>query len=640
MAEALAHRGPDDDGVWIDEAAGVGLGHRRLAVIELSPAGHQPMHSACGRYVTAFNGEIYNHRELRTELERSGMRAAWRGQSDTETLLACFARWGIVETLRRVVGMFAIALWDRSERRLYLARDRMGEKPLYYGWTQGAFVFGSELKALRRYPGFDNLVDRDVLALYARFQYVPAPYAIYRSIYKLEPGCVLSLCASDASSRPCEAPRAPARLGSLTVERYWSLAEVARRGLDDPIGDERTAVDELEETLSTAVRLQALADVPLGAFLSGGVDSSTIVALMQRQTTARMRTFTIGFEESGYDEAENARAVARHLGTDHTELYVSPKQALAVIPDLPRLYCEPFADSSQIPTHLVSQMASRHVTVALSGDGGDELFGGYNRYVHGQRIWNAVGRLPRPLRRVAGAGLEAVAPSTWNAFGKCLPIASQAGSVGDKIHKVARAMARSDSPDDLYLSLVTQWEDSVTVWGARSLPTRLDDRAALRNVHEPEHRMMLLDGLTYLPDDILHKVDRAAMGASLETRVPLLDHRVAELAWRLPLDMKIRNGQGKWALRQVLYRHVPRELIERPKAGFAVPVGQWLRGPLRDWAEDLLSPLRLADEGHFSCEPVRRKWNQHLAGSHDWTPALWAVLMFQAWSREQRQDPC
>lgn len=640
MAQALYHRGPDDDGIWVDAPAGIALGHTRLAVIDLSSAGHQPMRSACGRYVIVFNGEVYNHQNLRSELEQVGGQVAWRGHSDTETLLACVSRWGVVAALQRTVGMFAIALWDRSERRLYLARDRFGEKPLYYGWTRGAFVFGSELSALRRYPGFDNAVDRDVVALYARFQYVPAPYSIYRSVYKLEAGCVLSLSASDADSPPSEAPRAPARHGSLTVERFWSLAEVAEQGLAHPIQDEGEAIDELEKTLSTAVRLQAVADVPLGAFLSGGVDSSTIVALMQRQSTMRVRTFTIGFEEAGFNEAEHAKAVAQHLGTDHTELYVSHNQSLDVVPELPKLYCEPFADSSQIPTHLISRMARQHVTVALSGDAGDELFGGYNRYFWSKRIWNRVSRLPGPLRRLVGAGLEAVPHSSWNALGRRLPAGRRATLLGDKVHKVARGMRSADSLDDLYLSLVSEGGTTQALAGARSLPTRLDDPAAVRNIHGHENRMMLWDALTYLPDDILHKVDRAAMGVSLETRVPFLDHRVAELAWRLPLDMKIRNGQGKWALRQVLYRHVPRELIERPKAGFAIPVGQWLRGPLRDWAEDLLNESGMADEGYFACDPVRRKWRQHLTGSHDWTPALWSVLMFHAWSRGQRQSAC
>lgn len=632
MTDSLRHRGPDDGDVWIDAYAGIGLGHRRLAILDLSPAGRQPMHSACGRYVIAFNGEIYNHLELRDELARAGIAVAWRGHSDTETLLACFVAWGVRETLERTVGMFAIALWDRAERRLHLARDRFGEKPLYYGWSGGAFVFGSELKALRRYPGFDNPVDRDVVGLYLQFCYVPAPYAIYRHSYKLEPGCVLSLSLADAASPPAEALFAPARHGSLAIERYWSLAEVVRQGLANPIHDEREAVGQLEATLSNAVRLQSIADVPLGAFLSGGIDSSTIVALMQARSSRPVRTFTIGFDEAGFNEAEHAKAVARHLGTEHTELYVSPQQARDVIPRLPELYCEPFADSSQIPTFLVSQIARQHVTVALSGDAGDELFGGYNRYFWGRRIWSRLSWMPLSVRRRLGALIQRVPPGAWDALGRRVPGMAGVARLGDKAHKLAHRLKTVDSLDDLYRSLVTEWgADSGVVPGARQLPTLLDYRTAVQGVADSEHRMMVWDALTYLPDDILHKVDRAAMGVSLETRVPFLDHRVAELAWRIPLHMKIRNGQGKWALRQVLDRHVPRALIERPKAGFGIPVNQWLRGPLREWAEDLLDESRLECGGLLAVGPIRQKWRQHMAGTHDWTPGLWAVLMFEAW---------
>lgn len=632
MTDSLFHRGPDDGDVWIDADGGIALGHRRLAILDLSPAGRQPMHSACGRYVIAFNGEIYNHLELRDELERAGIAVAWRGHSDTETLLACFVAWGVRVTLERTVGMFAIALWDRAERRLHLARDRFGEKPLYYGWARGAFVFGSELKALRRFPGFDNPVDRDVVALYLQFCYVPAPYAIYRQLYKLEPGCVLSLSLADAASPPAEALFAPARHGSLTVERYWSLAEVVRLGLANPIHDEREAVRQLEATLSNAVRLQSIADVPLGAFLSGGIDSSTIVALMQAQSSRPVRTFTIGFDEAGFNEAEHAKAVARHLGTDHTELYVSPKQARDVIPRLPELYCEPFADSSQVPTFLVAQIARQHVTVALSGDAGDELFGGYNRYFWGRRIWSRLSWMPHSARRRLGALIQRVPPGAWDALGRGVPGTTGVARLGDKAHKLAHRLKTVDSLDDLYRSLVTEWgADSGIVPGARRLPTLLDDPMVVQGVPESENRMMVWDALTYLPDDILHKVDRAAMGVSLETRVPFLDHRVAELAWRIPLHMKIRNGHGKWALRQVLDRHVSHELIERPKAGFGIPINQWLRGPLREWAEDLLGESRLECGGLLAVGPIRQKWRQHMAGTHDWTPRLWAVLMFEAW---------
>ena len=649
MADRIDHRGPDDAGVWIENGAGIALAHRRLSILDLSPAGHQPMVSPSGRYVIAFNGEIYNHLSLRAELETSahalnssfqlqapsrgtsGTRQ-WRGHSDTETLLAGFEEWGIEPTLQKTVGMFAMALWDRVERRLHLARDRFGEKPLYYGWSRGAFVFGSELKALRRYPGFDNPIDRDVVALYLQFCYVPAPYAIYQHIYKLEPGCVLSLSSSDVSAPPAAALFAPARHHTLTVERYWALSEVVQRGLADPIREDCEAVEQLETTLLKAVSLQCVADVPLGAFLSGGIDSSTIVALMQAQATRPVRTFTIGFDDAGFNEAEYAKEVARHLGTDHTELYVSPKQARDVIPHLPDLYCEPFADPSQIPTYLVSQIARQHVTVALSGDAGDELFGGYNRYFWGRRIWSRLSWMPLTARRMLGTLIQEVPAQAWDVIGAGLPAVSRIARLGEKAHKLGYRLRTVNSLDDLYRSLVSQWTpDSGVVPGVRRLATRLDDPMAVRGVLEPEHRMMIWDSLTYLPDDILHKVDRAAMGVSLETRVPFLDHRVAELAWRLPLHMKIRGGQGKWALRQVLYKYVPRKLIERPKAGFGIPVGQWLRGPLREWAEDLLGESRLHRGGLLAAGPIREKWQQHLAGTHDWTPMLWAVLMFQAW---------
>lgn len=612
--------------------AGIALGHRRLAIIDLSPAGHQPMHSACGRYVIAFNGEIYNHLELRQELERAGRTGTWHGHSDTETLLACFVSWGVRATLDRSVGMFAIALWDRLDRRLYLARDRFGEKPLYYGWTRGAFVFGSELKALRRYPGFDNTIDRDVVALYLQFGYVPAPYAIYRHIYKLQPGCVLSLSLADAASAPAVAPFAPARHGGLTLEHYWKLSDVVQLGLANPILDERAALEELEATLLNAVRLQSVADVPLGAFLSGGIDSSTIVALMQAQATRPVRTFTIGFDDNNFNEAEYAKAVAKHLGTDHTELYVTPQQARDVIPLLPQLYCEPFGDSSQIPTYLVSQMARQHVTVSLSGDAGDELFGGYNRYFWARRVWNRLSWMPQSARTMAAAVIQGVPAGVWDGIGGKLPGAARTARLGEKAHKVARRFGTVSSLAGLYRSLLVEWPpDSGVVPGSRSLPTLLDDRDAVPDVLEPENSMMAWDTMTFLADDILPKVDRAAMGVSLETRVPFLDHRVAELAWRIPLHMKVRDGQGKWALRQVLYRHVPRQLIERPKAGFAIPVDQWLRGPLRDWAEGLLSESRLRQEGYLNPEPIREAWTQHRQGTHDWTPRLWSVLMFQAW---------
>jgi asparagine synthase (glutamine-hydrolysing) len=620
MALAIQHRGPDDAGAWADAQAGIALGHRRLSIVDLSPAGHQPMQSASGRYMLAFNGEIYNHPALRAELEAARQAPAWRGHSDTETLLAGFAAWGIAATLQRAVGMFAIALWDKAECRLTLARDRLGEKPLFYGWVHGAFVFGSELKALRSYPEFDNPICRDALALYVQHCAVPAPYSIYQDIFKLEPGCVLSVSASALASKAVE------------IEPYWRFTDAARQGLAAPIKSEFEAVAALDAALREAVALQAVADVPLGAFLSGGVDSSTIVALMQAQSSRPVQTFTVGFDEAGFDESPHAQAVAQHLGTVHHALRVTAADARAVIPQLPAMYDEPFADSSQIPTHLVCRAARQQVTVALSGDAGDELFGGYNRYFWGQRVWNRVGWMPPALRQGLGAGIQRLPVTAWDALGRALPGAHGIARLGDKAHKLAHRLKTVQSVDDLYRSLVTEWPQGADlVRGASRFPTKLDDAGLAAGVPEAEHRMMLWDTLTYLPDDILTKVDRAAMSVSLETRVPFLDHRVVELAWRLPLHMKVRDGQGKWVLRQVLYKYVPRELIERPKAGFGIPVGQWLRGPLRDWAEELLDEMRLEREGYFNVAPIRQVWQEHLSGRHDWTSRLWTILMFQAW---------
>lgn len=644
MAAAMHHRGPDDSGAWADEQTGVALGHARLAIIDLSPAGHQPMVSAGGRFVIAFNGEIYNHLALRADLEQAGAAPAWRGHSDTETLLAGFEHWGVEATLQRCVGMFAIALWDKAERCLTLARDRFGEKPLYYGWAgkggERAFVFGSELKAVRAYPGFDAAVCREALAQYLRFMYVPAPRTIYRGLFKLEPGCLLTLHGFP----PAEAPADPLRPGQqhegIEVRRWWSLAETVAAGAAAPLEDEQAALQLLETQLNEAVRAQSLADVPLGAFLSGGVDSSAIVALMQRQASRPVKTFTIGFDEAGFDESPHARAVAQHLGTEHHEMRVSAQMAQDVIPSLPWMYDEPFADSSQVPTHLVCRAARQHVTVALSGDAGDELFGGYNRYFWGPRIWHRLSWLPLPARKMLGHALAAVPTGAWDAIGAPLGAGAGTGGVarlGDKLHKLAARLQTVRTIDDLYLSLVSEWRDpAAVVLGeggqvVREPVSLLDDPLPARGADQEQLRMMFRDSMTYLPDDILCKVDRAAMATSLETRVPFLDHRVVELAWRLPVAMKIRGSVGKWALRQVLYKHVPRELIERPKAGFAIPIGQWLRGPLRDWAEGLLDARRLESEGYLDPAPIRKAWQEHLTARYDWTPRLWSVLMFQAW---------
>ena len=625
MADTIAYRGPDDAGYWCDEDHRVGLGHRRLAIVDLSLAGHQPMQSASGRYIIAFNGEIYNHLLLRQELRATGQTPSWRGHSDTETLLAGFDAWGIQGTVERAIGMFAFAVWDRQTKALTLARDRLGEKPLYYGWQgrgNGAvFLFGSELKALRAHPDFENNINRGALGLHLRHNYIPSPYSIYEGISKLLPGSLLTVSL---------------QLREPQVRAYWSGAQVAESGLANAFeGDAEQAVDELEALLKDAVRQQMMADVPLGAFLSGGVDSSTVVALMQAQSSRPVKTFTIGFNEKGYNEAVHAKAVARHLGTDHTELYVTAEQARAVIPLLPTLYDEPFSDSSQIPTYLVSGLARQHVTVSLSGDAGDELFCGYNRYQMTANLWRKLTAVPLPLRKLAARGLTSISPQSWNrladALARFLPSSARLANVGDKLHKGAGVLS-SQSADALYLGLVSHWHDPASVViGGHEPPTLLTGNVPALNGLDDVQRMMALDMLTYLPDDILTKVDRAAMGVSLETRVPFLDHRVVEFAWSLPQSMKLRDGQSKWALRQVLYRHVPKALIERPKMGFGVPIDIWLRGPLRGWAEDLLSEARLKREGFFNPAPIRRKWAEHLSGQRNWQYHLWDVLMFQAW---------
>lgn len=628
MANRIRHRGPDDGGAWCEEGIPIGFGHRRLAIVDLSVAGHQPMASAMGRYVIVFNGEIYNHLEIRAELERSGRPIQWRGHSDTETLLAGFDAWGVDATIARAVGMFAFALWDRRERALTLGRDRLGEKPLYYGWQgSGAgrtFLFGSELKALQAHPAFERRVDRDALCLFMRYNNVAGTSSIYEGIHKLSPGHLLTV-SLDASE---------------TVERaYWSGAETALLGVNQLFsGSPSQAVDALDQLLRSAIRQQMVADVPLGAFLSGGVDSSTVVALMQAQSTRPVKTFSIGFHEDIYNEAEHAKAVARHLGTDHTELYVTAEQAMAVIPKLPTLYDEPFADSSQIPTYLVSQLARRSVTVALSGDAGDELFCGYNRYQLTATLWGRLSHIPVGARTLMARLLTHLSPQRLNALAASMPGTRRWANIGEKIHKGAGVMA-AGSAGELYLGMVSQWQDpQALVIGSTEPQTLLTLSDSVADGLSDVERMMTLDMLTYLPGDILTKVDRAAMGNSLETRVPFLDHRVVEFAWQLPLACKLRDeGNGyttKWALRQVLYRYVPKTLIERPKMGFGVPIDTWLRGPLRAWAEDLLDEGRLKREGYLDPTMVRQKWSEHLSGRRNWQHPLWCVLMFQAWLEE------
>lgn len=623
MADRIIHRGPDDWGAWVDGEAGVALALRRLSIVDLSPAGHQPMVSSCGRYVIVFNGEVYNFPDLRRELEQCGRK--FRGHSDTEAILEAISEWGLETAVKKFVGMFAIALWDRRDRVLHLVRDRLGIKPLYYGWCGKTFLFASELKAIHAHPEFAPEINRDALVLEMRHAYIPQPYSIYRGILKLPPGCSLTLKIGLSGEAMLEGPTT-----------YWSAQAVAERGAADPwTGSEQEALRELDSLLREAVRMRMVADVPLGAFLSGGIDSSTVVALMQAQSTRPVKTFTIGFHEKTYNEAAHAQAVAAHLGTEHTELYVTPTEAMAVIPKLATLYDEPFADSSQIPTYLVSALTRRQVTVSLSGDGGDELFGGYPRYFAASRVWSQMGWIPRPLRQLLAAIVHAPSVTAYNRFlGWLVPWTDSIGrpaSIGEKMHKLAEALGAADR-EALYLHFVSQWKKPQDVVLAATEPrVPFSDSSQWPALPDFSQQMMFLDIISYLPDDILTKVNRASMGVSLEARVPLLDHRVVEFAARVPVSMKLRDGKGKWLLRQVLYQYVPREMIERPKKGFAIPLDDWLRGPLRDWAETLLDEARLRREGYFRPEPIRAAWREHLSGQRNWQDCLWNVLMFQAW---------
>jgi asparagine synthase (glutamine-hydrolysing) len=611
MGDALAHRGPDDFGTFRDDTAGLYLVFRRLAILDLSASGHQPMTSASGRYVIIFNGEVYNFEEIRAEL--SGCQ--WRGHSDTEVMLAAIEHWGLEAAVKKFVGMFALALWDRQERELHLVRDRLGIKPVYYGRAGADFVFASELKAIREHADFDGQIDRDALALYMRHGCVPAPHCIYKGLYKLPPGHILTISAAD---------------GVPVLRQFWSATDVAWSGLRSPFtGSDAEAIEQLEETLLAAVRLRMIADVPLGAFLSGGVDSSTVVALMQAQSGRPVKTFTVGFHEDGYNEARHAKKVAAHLGTEHTELYITSEEALAVVPLLPNMYDEPFADASQIPTYLISKLARGSVTVSLSGDGGDELFGGYNRYPLSRRLWNLMKKSPRLARKAAAGSITSIPPGwidqTFRLFGLRL------SAPGDKAHKLAQLL-RAETATEIYARSLSLWDDPSRVVLNTSEPrTVLDSIDAAFRLPIMDEAMMLVDLVNYLPDDILTKVDRASMAVSLEARVPILDHTVVEFAWTLPLRFKIRDGTSKWILRQVLYKYVPAALLERPKMGFGIPIGIWLRGPLREWAEDLLSETSLAHHGMFDSAIIRMKWQEHISGGRNWQYLLWTVLIFQDW---------
>lgn len=617
MGASLSHRGPDDSGSFYDPSAGVGLAFRRLSILDLSPAGHQPMDSASGRLTIIFNGEVYNFEEIRREL---GPDYKWRGHSDTEVILEAIERWGIEPAVKRFVGMFALAVWDRLERKLFLVRDRLGIKPLYYGFVGGDFVFASELKAIREYPGFQGVIDRGTLALFMRHNYVPTPHCIYRGFFKLPPGHILALSSAN---------------GEPVLFCFWSVVDVARAGVASQLqGSEAEIISELEQKLRQAVGLRMISDVPLGAFLSGGVDSSAVVALMQAQSNRPVKTFTIGFHEDEYNEAAHAKRVAAHLGTNHKELYLTAEEARNVIPMLPRMYDEPFADSSQIPTYLVSKLARQTVTASLSGDGGDEIFGGYQRYFLIHSLWNSIYRTPKPIRRTTAHLIRAFSPAAIDRiYGWVKPLTppgKRLSAVGEKAHKLAPYLS-SDDPRSIYMEALSHWNPSEVVNDSSELnPVQqfFESCAWLPNLEE---QMMVTDTANYLPDDVLTKVDRASMAVSLEARVPLLDHRVVEFAWRLPLHFKVRGKVGKWALRQVLYRYVPQELIERPKMGFGVPVDSWLRGPLRAWAEDLLSADSLGQQGFFNVPLIRQKWTEHLSGSRNWQYLLWDVLVFQDW---------
>lgn len=614
MTDTLFHRGPDGGDVWIDGETGVGLGHRRLAIIDLSEAGHQPMTSSDDRFVIVYNGEVYNADDLRPELVALGY--TFKGHSDTEVIVNGFSAWGVKATIERLIGMFAIATWDKQTRQFYLIRDRVGIKPLFWTETNGTFLFGSELKALYEHPACPKVINRNAVASYLRHNYIPAPLTMFDGIHKLMPGHIL---CRDFS-------------GNQTIEPFWSLDNVIanQTGFE---GSEAEATDQLEDLLKDAVGRRMISDVPLGAFLSGGIDSSCVAALMQAQSSKPIRTFSIGFEEEGYNEAKHAAAVAKHIGTDHTELYVTPNDARDVIPLLPDYYDEPFADSSQIPTYLVSKMTRDHVTVALSGDGGDELFGGYTRYFTAQKYAKTLYSIPKPLRQIGSGMIHSLSPKTWDKLFNLVPASKRPSLPGDKLYKLAGVI--TGDQDDCYRRLISHWEhpDQV-VLGASEPKGLVWDQTVKERVPNFVDRMQYLDTLTYLPDDILTKVDRASMAVSLEARVPLLDHRVLEFAWNLPQSMKIKDGQGKWLLRQVLYRHVPKEMIERPKMGFGVPIDQWLRGPLKEWAHELLKPEALSQTGLVDPIAVQQKWAEHQNGTRNWQYHLWDILMLQSWQQK------
>lgn len=617
MGKAISHRGPDSEGAWCDETLGLSFSHLRLAIVDLSEAGHQPMVSRSGGSVIVYNGEIYNAPELRETLSLEGCR--FRGHSDTEVILEACERWGVIATCQKLIGMFAFAFWDKGKQQLFLARDRLGIKPMYWGFNQGILFFGSQLKSFKGHSHFKPEIDKEALTAYFRFNYVPTPLSIFENIQKLSPGSILSI---DRNQKTQEF-------------RFWDLQDVITRAKENRLkasSSDGALVEECDVLLRDAVKRRMVADVPLGAFLSGGIDSSTVVALMQAQSDRPIKTFTIGFHEAGYDEAKHAAAVAKHLGTEHHELYLASSEAQAIIPDIPNWCDEPFADVSQIPTYLVSRLARQQVTVSLSGDGGDELFAGYNRYFVGQAFWQRIKILPYWLRYLSAYGIRQFSPNRWDSIAKILPNRFRPRLVGDKAHKLADILAVPNART-FYKNLVSYWEEpaNLVLGGNEPVLYPWNFESIFGHSNNFVESMQIMDTLTYLPDDILTKVDRASMAVSLEARVPLLDHRVVEFAYGLPMDVKIRNGQGKWLLRQVLNKYVPNRLIDRPKMGFGVPIDQWLRGPLREWAENLLSLQRLESEGILNPGPICQRWREHLSGQRNWQYSLWGVLMFQAW---------
>ena len=619
MANQLDHRGPDNSGLWIDASDGIALAHQRLAILDLSPAGEQPMISSCGRFILTYNGEIYNHMDLRQELEKQNASVLWKGHSDTETLLNALSHWGVENTLKKINGMFAFAFWDKKKQQLFIARDRMGEKPIYYGQSKNTFFFSSELKALTCHPDWQGEIDRNTLSLYLKYNYVPSPLSIYTNIKKLPPAKFVII---ENDGQNVSDPFS-----------YWDLTQIAEGGVNAYHYSFEEACDELENLLRNAIKIRMSADVPLGAFLSGGIDSTTVVAMMQAQSSRPIKTFSIGFRYDTHNEAHYAKTLAKYLGTDHNELYVSQQDALSVIPKLPYIYDEPFSDPSQIPTFLVSQLAKQHVTVSLSGDGGDELFCGYNRYNMGYHVWQKLRAFPPSIRQMVAWLITQPVAYLLDLVQKCIPKRYQVSNLPDLLLKLSLVL-KCEGDDAFYNTLVSNHSYSeAIVIGNIETKNLHSNGENIPNFLDIREKMMFLDMISYLPDGILTKVDRASMAVSLEARVPLLDHRLVEFAWRIPMKFKSNSGTGKLLLRHVLDRYVPRQLMERPKMGFGIPIEQWLRGSLRDWGEELLKEKRLKEEGFFNTQIVRKMWEGHQRGLRRWHYSLWSILMFQAWLR-------